>query len=47
VSSLDWLQIVVGFRYCLRRLIIFAARMLAHPQPEQLAGAEPAEAEEF
>jgi hypothetical protein len=43
MSSLDWVQIVVGFRYCLRRVIILAVCVLAYPRPRRLATVEPAE----
>ncbi len=42
MSSLDWMQIVMGFRYCLRRVIILVVSALACTKP-QLAVAEPAE----
>jgi hypothetical protein len=43
MSSLDWVQIVAGFRYCLRRVIILAVCALAYPRPERMATVEPAE----
>jgi hypothetical protein len=43
MSSLDWVQIVMGFRYCLRRVIILVVSALAWTKPAQLAVAEPAE----
>jgi len=29
MSALDWLQMVIGFRYCLRRVIIAVTLLLA------------------
>ncbi len=29
MSALDWLQMVIGFRYCLRRIIVTVTPMLA------------------
>jgi hypothetical protein len=37
MSSLDWFQIIAGFRYCLRRIIILLTSALACPQPKPLA----------
>lgn len=37
MSSLDWFQIIAGFRYCFRRIIILVASALACPQGESLA----------
>jgi hypothetical protein len=45
MSSLDWLQIVAGFRYCLRRMIIAVASMLACPRKEPLVAVEAENAE--
>jgi hypothetical protein len=46
MSSLDWVQIFMGFRYCLRRIIILAVFAVAWIRPEPLAVAEPAESTE-
>jgi hypothetical protein len=46
MSSLDWLQIVTGFRYCLRRVIILAVCVLAYARPERLVTVEPTDSTE-
>ena len=39
MSPLDWLQIVAGFRYCLRRVILAVASLVAC-RAVQLASAD-------
>jgi hypothetical protein len=42
----DWLQIVAGVRYCVRRALAAAVRLRAAKPQKRLAIAEPAEGAE-
>ncbi|HMC31444.1 MAG TPA: hypothetical protein VKL99_11465 [Candidatus Angelobacter sp.] len=43
MSAFDWLQIVLGVRYCFRRVIIAVASMLACKAAARLVTAKRAE----